>query len=499
MKLTSRFYQDQLTKVDLFAVGVFEGEAKPAKDLEKLDPAAFEIASLVIKEKRFTGKSGEQFHGFNPTFAQGKELLLVGLGKKDKWHRCGLRKTAAGILNYANANAMKTVRILAEGFVAGKVKSADVALGIPMTLELAHYKFDRYQTKESLLPKRSVGAVELLFGKPAGRKEIENALQEARVVSRAVNFTRDLVNEPGNVMSPKELAERARKMAKENSVRFDVLGPAEIKKRKMNGILAVSQGSHQPPQLIILEYGAAHKENGTVCLVGKGVTFDSGGISLKPSKDMDKMKTDMSGAAAVLGTIKAISELKLKIHVVGIAPCVENMPGGGAQRPGDIIRMSNGKSVEVINTDAEGRLILADALHYAGDFKPASIIDLATLTGACVVALGDKAIGLMGTDPKLVDRVRDAGQAAGERCWELPLWEDYFDYIKGHHSDILNAGPGMAGTITAAMFLKEFVPVKSWVHLDIAGTAWADTPKPANPKGATGVGVRLLVELLKNW
>lgn len=499
MKLTNRFYPDQLTKVDLFAVGVFEGESKPFKDFSKLDPAAFNVAALAIKEKRFSGKPGEQFHGFNPSFEQGKELLLVGLGKKDSWSRCGLRKAAAGILNYANASSVKTVRVLAEGLAVGKVKLDEVVSEIPTTLNLANYKFDRYQTKESLLPKRSVGAVELLFAKSAGRKEIEKKLGNARVISEAVNFTRDLVNEPGNVLSPREFAERARKVAKENGIRFDILGPAEIKKSKMNGILAVSQGSHEPPQLVVMEYGSSYKKSGTVCLVGKGVTFDSGGISIKPSKDMEKMKYDMSGAAAVVGTLKAISQLKLKIHVVGIMPCVENMPGGGAQRPGDIIRMSNGKSVEVINTDAEGRLILADALHYAGNFKPSAMIDLATLTGACVVALGDKAIGLMGTDSKLVEKIREAGENVGERCWELPLWEDYFDYIKGHHSDILNAGQGMAGTITGAMFLKEFVPVKSWAHLDIAGTAYIDSNRPANPKGATGVGVRLLVELLQNW
>lgn len=208
----------------------------------------------------------------------------------------------------------------------------------------------------------------------------------------------------------------------------------------------------------------------------------------------------MSGAAVVLGTLKAVSELKPALHIVGIAPCVENMPDGGAQRPGDIVKMHNGKSVEVINTDAEGRLILADALAYSERFKPTAIIDLATLTGACTVALSDKAIGLLGTDQNLIESVQKAGEKVGERCWQLPLWDEYFDQIKGHHSDILNVGTGGGGgTITAAMFLKQFVPIKRWAHLDIASTAWTDSNKPYRSRGATGIGVRLLLELIRNW
>jgi leucyl aminopeptidase len=268
----------------------------------------------------------------------------------------------------------------------------------------------------------------------------------------------------------------------------------------MGGILGVNQGSKTPPALILLEYGNRFKSKGTVCLVGKGVTFDTGGISIKPAKDMEKMKYDMAGAAAVIAAMGVIADLKLAVHAVGITPAVENMVAENPQRPGDIIHMYNGKSVEVLNTDAEGRLILGDALAYAEKYKPKVIIDLATLTGMCAYTFGDKAIGLMGTDEKLLSRVKKAGEATGERCWELPLWDDYREQIKGHHSDLYNIGGPYAGTITAAMFLKEFVPAKTpWAHLDIAGTAWCDNSRYDCTKGATGVGVRLLANLLSNW
>lgn len=500
MNIKIGFYGETKGKSSLLAAACFEGEINLPKDLQKLDGRAWELAKSAFRAGRFSGKESDQFSAFDGLLSQGNELVLLGLGKKDKWSREKLRKRVAGIFHYARANHHPSVRILAETFSGGGVRLSDVAALLPETLRLAEYRFDKYITREKEeRAKQKVESVELLYAKPRDRKLVSEALERAEIISEAVNFTRTLINEPANVMSPETLAAQARQAAREHHLKVEVSGPAEIKKLKMGGILAVSQGSHHPPQLIVLEYGAGYKRNGTICLVGKGVTFDTGGISIKPSKDMEKMKYDMSGAAVVIGTLRAVSRLGLKLHVVGIAPCVENMPGGGAQRPGDIIKMSNGKSVEVINTDAEGRLILADALAYAEKFKPKAIIDLATLTGACAVTFADKAIGLMGTDRRLVEKVRQAGEATGERCWELPLWNEYFEIIKGHHSDIMNAGSGYGGTITAAMFLKEFVPIKSWVHLDIAGTAWVDSNKPYHFRGSTGVGVRLLLELLRNW
>lgn len=500
MNITILFPNELKSKAHLFVVGSFEGETNLPKELSSLDPRAYELSKAAFKAKRFNGKEGEQFSSFDAGLVQGNEFVLVGLGKKDKWSYEKLRKKVAGVFNYGKGNNAKNIRILSESFAGGTIRLSDIAEAMPETIELADYQFDKYITRDKdERATRKVDSVELVFSKPIQKKNIDQALQRAQVIAEAVNFTRNMINEPANVMNPQEIAEHARTVAREGKLRVEILSVEQIKKLGMGGIIGVAQGSHNPPQLIVLEYGSSHKAEGTICLVGKGVTFDTGGISIKPSRDMEKMKYDMSGAAAVIGIMKAVSQLKPKLHVVAVAPCVENMPGGGAQRPGDIIKMMNGKSVEVINTDAEGRLILADALAYTEKFKPKAIIDLATLTGACAVTFADKAIGLLGTDPRLVEKVRQAGEKVGERCWELPLWDEYFDIIKGHHSDIMNAGSGYGGTITAAMFLKEFVPIKSWVHLDIAGTAWVDSAKPYNFRGATGVGVRLVLELLRSW
>jgi leucyl aminopeptidase len=303
-------------------------------------------------------------------------------------------------------------------------------------------------------------------------------------------------------MTPTKLANAAKEMAAKNNLTCKVLGREEMKKLGMGGILGVSQGSAEEPKFIILENKVAKsKFSNPIVLVGKGITFDTGGISIKPAGDMDKMKFDMCGAAAVIGTMKVVANLKLPLKVVGLVPTCENMPGGRAQRPGDIVTISNGKTVEVLNTDAEGRLILADALSYAAKFKPKALIDIATLTGACAATFADLAIGLMGTDPDLVKRIQKAGEYTGERCWELPLWDEYYDLIKATYADIQNISKKYAGTITAGMFLKEFADhTKSWAHLDIAGTAWNEGgPKILSPIGATGVGVRLFVRVIKDY
>ncbi|MBI1978297.1 MAG: leucyl aminopeptidase [Candidatus Omnitrophica bacterium] len=499
MDITARSLGETKQKIDLLVCALFEGEKSPSKVLETLDKKAFQIGKLAVQQGRFSGKESEQFASYDGNVQVAKEVLFLGLGDKGKWTAEKLRKRVAGVLAYAKSQNAKSLRILAETFAGGPMDTQDTTEIIPETLDRADYRFDKYLTKKKDEPKREVKTVELLYSKKVQPSAIQKSITRARAIAEALNFTRTLINEPANLMPPRELARHAREVARAGKFRCQVLGPSEIKKLKMGGIIAVAQGSHEPAQFIIMEYGRAYKKHGTVCLVGKGVTFDTGGISIKPSRDMEKMKYDMSGAATVIGILKAVSRLKLPIHLVGLAPCVENMPGGGAQRPGDIIKFYNGKSAEVINTDAEGRLILADALAYSEKFKPKVLIDLATLTGACAVTFADKAIGVMSTDPALVQKIRKAGETTGERCWELPLWDEYFEIIKGHHSDIMNAGSGYGGTITAAMFLKEFVPIKSWAHLDIAGTAWVDSDKSYNARGATGVGVRLLLELFRNW
>lgn len=265
----------------------------------------------------------------------------------------------------------------------------------------------------------------------------------------------------------------------------------------MGGILSVAKGSHQLPRFIVLEYRGGSADKRPTVLVGKGITFDSGGISLKPREGMERMKDDMAGAAAVMGAVMAVAGLRLPVNVIGLVPAAENLPGGGAYKPGDIVRTMSGQTVEIVNTDAEGRMILSDALFYAQRFKPAAVIDLATLTGACLVALGSAASGVMGNDPALVKLLRRAGEATGERLWELPLWDEYGEIMKSDVADLKNAGGPHAGTITAAWFLQRFVGKSRWAHVDIAGTAWEEKGRPYQPKGATGVGVRLLVEYLK--
>ncbi|UCD55961.1 MAG: leucyl aminopeptidase, partial [Candidatus Hydrogenedentota bacterium] len=299
-------------------------------------------------------------------------------------------------------------------------------------------------------------------------------------------------------LTPTALANRAKALSRKHGFRCTVLTPDRIKQLRMGAFLAVAQGSHQPPRLIVVE----HKGGGTskpLVLVGKAITFDSGGISLKPWEGMEEMKDDMSGGAAVLGAVCGAAMLKLPINLVGIIPSTENLPGGGAYKPGDVLRSMSGITIEVVSTDAEGRLILADALAYAARYKPATIIDLATLTGACVIALGHVNSGLMGNDEKLIGKMEAASRLTSEKVWRLPLDEDYAKQIKSDIADVKNVGGRPAGTITAAMFLKKFVKDIPWAHLDIAGTAWSKEARPYCPKGATGVGVRLLTQLARDW
>jgi leucyl aminopeptidase len=314
-----------------------------------------------------------------------------------------------------------------------------------------------------------------------------------------VYLARDLENAPGNEIYPETLAATAQQSVKKYGYRCEVWDKKKIETMGFGGLLAVNSGSTRPPRFIILEYNAGRKDLETVVLVGKGITFDSGGISIKPASGMAEMKMDMSGAAAVIGTLEASARLKLPVHLVGLIPTTENMPSGSSMRPGDIITHYGGKTSEVDNTDAEGRLILADALAYAEKFKPSAVIDLATLTGAVVVALGHHATGMFGNDDELMARLKEAGDKSFERVWQMPLFDEYEKQIKSDIADVKNVGGRWAGAITAAWFLKKFIGDYKWVHLDIAGTAILEDELPYSPKGGSGVGVRLLTEMLKNW
>ena len=422
--------------------------------------------------------------------------ILVGLGKKDKFNPEKIRRAVAKVLLQARVFKIKEL-VLDLASLGEKIPIEEVASVVVESARASSYRFDKYKSKRP--PTVFLSTLILSVKNSKEVAKIHRAVKDAEVISRGVYFTRDLSNEPANVMTPLEVARAAKAMASKHGLLCRVLGKSEIQKLKMGGILGVAQGSSFPPQLIVLENRVRTtgrspvQRQAPIVLVGKGITFDTGGISIKPSADMDKMKFDMCGAAAVIGAMQAIADLKLSVKVIGIAAVCENMPGSKAQRPGDIIRIMNGKTVEVLNTDAEGRLILADALSYAKQFKPRALVDIATLTGACAATFGDKAIGLMGTDEALMDRFRKAGEKTGERVWQLPLWDEYFDLIRATYADIQNISKKNAGTITAGMFLKEFAGhTKSWAHLDIAGTAWTN-------HGSTGVGVRLFVEFVKGY
>jgi leucyl aminopeptidase len=366
---------------------------------------------------------------------------------------------------------------------------------------LASYHFDEYRDVGDEPP--TAQAIALLVPRGRNLRAAREAARNGATIAESQNLARELSNQSPNVMSPEALAAEARRVGREVGVRVKVLGVPEMEKRGMGAILAVGGGSSRPPRLVAMEYRPKGGAKGVkpVCLVGKGVTFDSGGISIKPSQGMDEMKHDMSGAATVVGILHACARLELPIPVVGVIGAAENLPSGTAYRPGDIVRAASGKTIEVLNTDAEGRVVLADALHYArSEYDPCAIVDLATLTGACVVALGQWGSGLFAGHAGLGDAIREAGEIAGECAWPMPLFDGHKREIKSEVADIKNTGGRSAGASTAAAFLSHFVGDTPWAHLDIAGTAWTTSKSPSyQPRGATGVGVRMLVEMLRRW
>ena len=480
------------------ALGSFEGDKGALRQVELLGPESGELARRILADRVYSGKAKELFPIFLNQSKVTRALVFLGLGKSEKLTARNLREYAAGLVHEFKRFGAKRAALLLPSFSDRRIGIEETAQILAESLILSNYKFDKYHSKEKDT-KPSLEAIDFLVIKADQAKQAEKGAGRGVETARGVSFARDLGNEPANFMTPSRLAEEAKRMARECGLACQVLDEKEIKKLKMGGLLGVAKGSHEPPRFIILDNRVRNPKK-TICLVGKGITFDSGGISLKPGKDMEKMKYDMCGAAAVISSMQVASKSRLSIRVIGLVPTCENLPSFEPQRPGDILVTLKGKTVEVINTDAEGRLILADALTYAEKFKPDAIIDLATLTGMCGMTFGDKCMGLMSNDAKLAKRIEEAGKSSGERVWPLPMWDDYLDMIKGDVADLKNVGPGVAGTITAGKFLEQFVPEKTaWAHLDIAGVAWADSPKPYTPKGATGAGVRLILELLRRW
>ncbi|MCX6143006.1 MAG: leucyl aminopeptidase [Ignavibacteriales bacterium] len=477
---------------DVVAVFVHQDEATFSKEIAALArKMAVRITAAEIGD--FKGKENESCVVYAQQGKRTRRFLVVGLGERKKSSLERYRRAAATAAKRAKSLKAKTLAI----FVPGTVRPfGQTVQALTEGALLSLYKFDKYISKKE---ENSV-SVESLTIVTEGRTKLNEgraSVEKARIISEATALARDLGNAPGNEIYPQTLADAARQSAERSGYRATILDEQEINDLGMGGVIGVSRGSAHPPRFIILEYGPSSKR--PVVLVGKGVTFDSGGISIKPSAGMAEMKMDMSGAAAVIGTFEAVARLKLPVHVVGLIPAVENLPSGNAIRPGDILRHYNGKTSEVDNTDAEGRLILADALGYAETFKPQAVIDLATLTGAVVVALGHHATGMMGNDPSLMKQLKSAGGATYERVWQLPLFEEYEKQIKSDIADVKNTGGRWAGSITGGLFLKRFIGNYKWVHLDIAGTAMLEENGDYTFKGASGVGVRLLTEFLRRW
>jgi leucyl aminopeptidase len=420
-------------------------------------------------------------------------VLLAGAGPAGKYDPPMARKLAGAAVRFLKNRSVKKIAFALPPENSG----ADFARAVVEGAVLANFDPDRYRTSDG---KKTVDSFAVIA--PPSADGIEDAVNRGRIISEAQNFARSLVNEPANRLTPAQIAQAARQMCAEVGLECEVLERPQMEKLGMNALLGVAQGSAEPPALIVIRYrpaGSPAPSGAHLGLVGKGVTFDTGGISIKPAEGMEKMKYDMAGGAAMIGAMQAIAQLKPPIPVTALIPCVENMPGSRAQRPGDIVAAMSGKTIEVINTDAEGRLILADALVYARRLGCTHLVDAATLTGAIVVALGHLHVGLFANNDGLRDRVLASSKAEGERMWPMPLDDDYKEYLKSAFADLANVGGRWGGAVTAAMFLKEFAEETPWVHLDIAGTAWLDDEKPHMAKGPSGLPVRTLVRLATDW
>jgi leucyl aminopeptidase len=454
-----------------------------AKELKKYSGAISGLIKEVFSTE-FNGKQNEVFLLRAPDSVKPDWLLLVGLGKRDQITADKIRQAGGKAATYLRSMGMKKT-VLSTDFLS-EIRMSPVEFIEGALLGL--YNFKRYKKDED---KKSLDSI-AVFSESAG--ELTRELNRVQILAEAACLARDLVNTPANDMTPTDLAKTASSL-KTKMLSVKVLDRDDAKKLGMGAFLAVAKGSKEEPRFIILDYKGA--KGAPVVLIGKAITFDSGGISLKPSEGLEKMKYDMAGGAAVLGVMKAIASMKLPLHVTGLIPAAENLPGGSATKPGDVVKSLSGKTVEIINTDAEGRLVIADAITYAKQMKPRAIIDIATLTGACSIAFGNEAIAMMGNDRRLIAALKKSGESTYERVWEMPLFEEYREYLRSDIADIKNIGGRNGGLVTAAYFLYEFAEETPWVHLDIAGTAWTEKEKPYVPKGASGVGTRLIIDMLR--
>jgi leucyl aminopeptidase len=445
-----------------------------------------EVTKLIKRlfSKEFRGRHKEIILVPAPDDIKPERILLAGLGKRNGISAEKVRQTGGKAAAYLRDMGMKSIALSTGVFSPLQVSLVDFIEGCLLGL----YSFKKYSGEKD---KRAISSITVLS---KGSQGLRDAIHRTKTTTAAVCFARDLVNTPSNNMTPTNLADAALSL-KRNNVSVEVLDKKDAERLGMGAYLSVARGSKEPPRFIVLSYKGA--KEAPVVLIGKSITFDSGGISLKPAEGMEKMKYDMAGGAAVLGIIKVVSELKLPVHLIGILPATENLPGASATKPGDVVRAISGKTVEIISTDAEGRMVLADAIGYAKRFNPRAIIDIATLTGACSIAFGNEAIAIMGNNRELLNRIKKSADETYERVCEMPLFEEYKEYLKSDIADLKNTGGRRGSLCTSAYFLYEFAGDVPWVHLDIAGTASLEKEKPYIPKGASGVGVRLMVDLIK--
>jgi leucyl aminopeptidase len=494
---------------------------KPSPSIEGADTAVRNAAKDLIASGEVTAKIFETTLLHRPTGLKAKRLLLLGGGKAKTFSTAELRKLAGTAVRTLKGKSIRSFALVLPEKAApsgapkealpenaavestsseNSIFAADAVRAIVEGAFIGDFDPGYYKSGKDREKDQKIDTVTIVAKSDDKFSELEAALHTGRIVAESQNFTRDLVNEPSNLMTPTILAERAKKMASEVGLICEVYGADKIRQLKMGAFWGVAQGSDEPPALIVLRYdpvGAAKDVH--LGLVGKGVTFDTGGISIKPADGMEKMKYDMAGAAAMIGAMRAIAQLKPKVKVTAIILATENMPSGKAQKPGDVQIAMSGKSIEIINTDAEGRLILADGLSYARQLGCTHLVDAATLTGAVVVALGYVNAGIFASTDDMYERFAKANRQAGEKMWRLPLDDEYKELIKSNIADMVNAGSRYGGAIFAAMFLKEFAEDTPWIHLDIAGTAWMEDNKPWIAKGPSGIALRSLVEFAKGW
>ncbi|MFP4623736.1 MAG: leucyl aminopeptidase [Gemmatimonadota bacterium] len=504
LNITIRTDEAAAARTPLLVLQHFEDDDEPKGAAAVVDAALDGLLRRLMSREDFRGKQGEAVVVFpEDPGSPAERILLVGIGKRADYSMQGLRDAVGTAVREAERLRVTEVTV-ALGHVERKSEHMGghyAARGAVEGAVLAAWDYRELKTGlgrgADEDPVVRLQSVAILAGNEDEAEEMRSGADVGRIVAEAENLARELASKPGNVATPTHLADVARTIAEEGGMEVTVFDRAAMEKERFGGILAVAAGTEEEPRFIVLEYRGGEEGAPPIALVGKGVTFDSGGISIKPSDKMEEMKYDMSGAAAVLGAMQAVARLRPRINVVALVPATENLPSGRATKPGDVLTMYSGTTVEVINTDAEGRLILADALAYAQRYEPAAMIDAATLTGSVVIALGHEAIGLMGNDGDLMDEVRAVGERTGERCWPLPLWDRYRKQIDSDIADIKNSGGRPAGSITAGWFLKEFVGEVPWVHLDIAGTAWKEEPASFLRKGATGIPTRLFIEWIR--